>query len=122
MKTFTLLAGAALLCGTAFAQQEPPGGAPAARAEMKVDAKKSMGTPMSSGAATATPMASGTGSASPMGMSMGMKAMDTNGDGMISKREWDRHHSMMWNKMKNKMKNGMVPMADVEAMMNGGPN
>ena len=51
---------------------------------------------------------------------MGMNGMDANGDGMISKKEWDRHHSRMWSRMKSK--NGMMPMADVEAMMKGGPN
>lgn len=57
-----------------------------------------------------------------MGMGMDMKAMDTNGDGMISKKEWDSHHAMMWNKMKPKMKKGMMSMADMETMMKGGPN
>jgi len=51
---------------------------------------------------------------------MGMKAMDTNGDGMISKKEWDAYHAGMWSRMKSKK--GMMPMADVEAMMRGGPN
>ena len=41
---------------------------------------------------------------------------------MISKKEWDSHHATMWGKMKPKMKKGMVPMADMEAMMKGGPS
>ncbi|MEO5658345.1 MAG: hypothetical protein ABIQ90_00920 [Polaromonas sp.] len=53
-----------------------------------------------------------------MGMDMDMKAMDANGDGMISKKEFDSHHQAMWKKMKSK--NGMVPIADMEAMMQGG--
>ena len=62
-----------------------------------------------------------------MGMSMGahmgmdMKAMDANSDGMISKKEFDSHHEAMWKKMKSK--NGMVSIADMEAMMmQGGRN
>jgi hypothetical protein len=49
-------------------------------------------------------------------MHMGMgKAMDANGDGMISKKEFDSHHQAMWKKMKTK--NGMVAVADMESMM-----
>jgi hypothetical protein len=49
-------------------------------------------------------------------MHMGMgKTMDANGDGMISKKEFDRHHEAMWKKMKTK--NGMVSVADMESMM-----
>jgi hypothetical protein len=56
-----------------------------------------------------------------MGMGMDMKAMDSNGDGMISKKEFDSHHEAMWKKMKSK--NGMVSIADMEAMMmQGGKN
>ena len=122
--------------GTTFAQAPPgtlsrpsqetnptaAGGAPAAKAQMKVDEKKGM-TPMAGGAAPmaagSMPMAAGTSSTMGMGM---MKSMDTNGDGMISKKEWDSHYSAMWGKMKPKMKKGMVPMTDMEAMMKGGPN
>lgn len=49
----------------------------------------------------------------------GMTAMDANGDGMISRREYDRHNAMMWNKGKNK--NGMMTNTDAQAMMRGGP-
>ena len=130
MKQSVLMALAALACSAAFAQapagttprpsQETnptaAGGAPAAKAEMKKDAKTGA-MPMASGGAM--PMASG-GGAMPM-HSMGMmKGMDANGDGMISKKEFDKHHTMMWNKMKPKK--GMVSMADMEAMMKGGSN
>ena len=121
MKQTLILAAAALACTAAFAQAPPgvvarpsqesnpqaSGGTPAAKAEMKVEAKKGA-MPMAGGAST-----SGTAA-------MGMKAMDTNGDGMISKKEWDSYHAGMWNRMK--AKNGMMPMAEVEAMMKGGPN
>ena len=140
MKQALLFAIAALSVGTTFAQAPPgtlsrpsqetnptaAGGAPAAKAQMKVDEKKGM-TPMAGGAAPmaagSMPMAAGTSGTMGMGMGMGMmKSMDTNGDGMISKKEWDSHHSAMWGKMKPKMKKGMVPMSDMEAMMKGGPN
>ena len=117
MKQTLILAAAALACTAAFAQAPPgvvtrpsqetnplaAGGAPASKADMKVDAKKAA-MPMAAGGSTA---------------SMGMKAMDTNGDGMISKKEWDSYHSGMWSRMK--AKNGMMPIADVEAMMKGAP-
>lgn len=44
-----------------------------------------------------------------------MKAMDTNGDGMISKDEFMRAHEMKWDKMK-KNASGMVDMKDMEMM------
>ena len=137
MKHKLILAAAALACGTTFAQAPPgvvarpsqetnptaSGGAPAAKAEAKVEAKKGA-IPMAAGgtmpmaAGGAMPMASG-GSMSGSSM-MGMKAMDTNGDGMISKKEWDAYHAGMWSRMKSKK--GMTPIADVEAMLKGGPN
>ena len=125
MKQTLILAAATLACTAAFAQAPPgvvarpsqetnptaSGGTPAAKAEMKVDAKKAA-MPMAGGAAT--PMAAGGSTAT-----MGMKAMDANGDGMISKKEWDSYHSSMWGRMKSKK--GMMPMAEVEAMMKGPP-
>ena len=47
---------------------------------------------------------------------MGMKMMDTNGDGMISKDEFIKHHEMMYDKMK-KSSNGMVSVKDMQMMM-----
>ena len=135
MKQQLILAAAALLCTASFAQAPPgvvarpsqeanptasPAASPAAKAEMKVDAKKGampMGA-MPMGAGGTMPM--GAGASNSGTAAMGMKAMDTNGDGMISKKEWDAYHSSMWSRMKSKK--GMMPMADVEAMMKGGPN
>jgi shikimate kinase len=45
----------------------------------------------------------------------GMKMMDANKDGMISKDEFMKHHEMMWDKMK-KNPSGSVDMKDMEAM------
>ncbi|NML86442.1 hypothetical protein [Polaromonas sp.] len=47
---------------------------------------------------------------------MGMKMMDTNGDGMISKDEFIKHHEMMYDKVK-KSSNGMVSVKDMQMMM-----
>lgn len=130
MKQSVFVALAALACSAALAQApagttpRPPsqvdpaaaGGAPAAKAEMRKDAKTGA-MPMAAGGG-AMPMAGGAGMG--MGSMAMMKSMDTNGDGMISKKEFDTHHKMMWNKMKPKK--GMVSMADMEAMMKGGPN
>lgn len=128
---------------TPSAQANPTasGGTPAATAEMKVDAKKANGSTLSAPDPTAgmggaaanaqiNPSASGGTPAARAGMKVeagmehtSMNGMDANGDGMVSKKEWDRYHSSMWGKMKMKMKskNGMVPTADMEAMMKGGP-
>jgi hypothetical protein len=54
----------------------------------------------------------------PQGMMMEMKAMDTNHDGMISKKEFMNFHEEMWAKMK-KNKSGMVDIKDMEQMHNG---
>lgn len=49
------------------------------------------------------------------GHDMDMKAMDTNGDGMISKDEFMKYHQMKWDKMK-KNSAGMVDMKDMGMM------
>ena len=45
----------------------------------------------------------------------GMKMLDTNGDGMISKEEFVKHHEAMYDKLKKNSK-GMVDIKDMEAM------
>jgi hypothetical protein len=55
-----------------------------------------------------------------MPMTTRMKVMDTNGDGMISRREYDQYHAMMWRRMKTT--NGMIPMADMQDALRGGAN
>lgn len=50
-----------------------------------------------------------------MSKNMDMKAMDTNGDGMISKDEFMKYHEMMYDKMK-KNKTGMVDIKEMEMM------
>ena len=56
-----------------------------------------------------------------MGMKEGMgmqmtKMMDTNGDGMISRDEFMKHHEAMYDKMK-KGSNGLVSVMDMQMMM-----
>lgn len=48
-------------------------------------------------------------------MKMDFKAMDANGDGMISKDEFMKFHEMMFEKMK-KNSAGMVDMKEMEMM------
>jgi hypothetical protein len=119
MNRSLLVALLALSCGAAFAQapagttprpaQETSptaaGGAPAAKAETKTEAKKGE---------SAAAMGAGAGSTA-----TGTKSMDADGDGSVSKKEWDTYHSAMWKKVN---KGGKASMADVEAMMKGGPN
>lgn len=50
-----------------------------------------------------------------MDKSTSIKMMDTNGDGMISKEEFMKHHEMMFEKMK-KNSAGMVDMKEMEMM------
>ena len=46
---------------------------------------------------------------------MDPKMMDTNGDGMISRDEFMRHHEMMWDQMK-KNSSGMVDVKEMQDM------
>ena len=121
---------------TPSAQSSPTasGGTPAVKAEMNVDAKKANGSTLSApnlvagtgGAAASAqinPSASGGTPAAKADMKMNtklsntaMNSMDTNGDGMVSSREWNRYQTAMWKSMKPS-KNGVVPMSDVEMMM-----
>ena len=122
MKKVLLTAIAVLVSSAAFAQAAggaAPGGSTATKqevtgqkspseqktsdkAEMKVDARKGM---------TPAPMANANTPA--------MMAMDTNGDGMISRREYDAYHSAMWKSMKHSK--GMVSQSDMDLMRKGGP-
>ena len=47
---------------------------------------------------------------------MGMKMMDVNNDGMISKEEFMKYHESMYDKMK-KGSGGMVSIKDIQMMM-----
>jgi len=73
------------------------------------------------------PMAAGMGgmgSMGPSGMGMNsgndMRSMDTNRDGMVSKREWQNHYNTMWTRMKPR--NGNLSISEMEGKAHGGPN
>ncbi|MBK8073763.1 MAG: hypothetical protein IPK34_17860 [Ramlibacter sp.] len=116
MKTSTFIAlAAALACSAAFAQAPPgvlkrapaesdpnttTGGRPAAKAQARTDVRNGT-VPLAYSAENVT-------------------EIDTNSDGVISRREWDRFHAKTWSRMN--AKNGMVPRADFEATLKGGPN
>ena len=129
MKKFLLTAIATLVTSAAFAQAAPaaagaasPGSAgtgtatkeditgkksateqkTADKAQMKVDAR------------TGKTTGSMADSNSPA-----MMAMDTNNDGMISRREYDTYHSTMWKSMRPSK--GMVSQADMDLVRKGGP-
>ena len=126
--------------GTPSAQTSPTasGGTPAAKAEVKVDNRKAQGSTLGAQVPTAgmggaaanaqiNPSASGGTPAAKAEMkadakvsNTAMNNMDTNGDGMVSSKEWNRYQTAAWKGMKPG-KNGMVPMTDVEAMMRGTP-
>ncbi|TWO71048.1 hypothetical protein FN976_12050 [Caenimonas sedimenti] len=103
MKSTLIFAAAVLACGASFAQSTPAVQAESnatGKAERAADAKVAN----RKGSTTAT---------------MGNNAMDTNGDGMISRKEWNAHHGKMWSGMKADS-NGMVPWSEVEAGMGRG--
>jgi len=121
-KTITAF-GIALCCGTAAFAQTP--GAPPAQGNdrsgvrgMPAD-KVEMGTDAKPGAMPQGPSTMGASGGHGHGMGM-MKGMDANGDGVISKEEWDAHHARMWDRMN---KNGSIAVSDMQkAMEEGGPN
>ena len=127
MKQSIFLATWALACSAAFAQAPASPTSPASptnpaspTSPAATEAMPPAGAGMKPGGAMG---AGGPGMGMSMGAHMGMdmKTMDGNGDGMISKKEFDSHHAAMWKKMKGK--NGMVSIADMETMMmQGGRN
>jgi len=103
------LAGGAVLAQAPAGVTRPPaevnpnasGGKAQAKGEMNAEAK---GSKMGTTAGTTA---------------MGYKAMDANGDGFVSRKEWNDYHGKMWSGMKPDKK-GMVPWGTVEAAMQGG--
>lgn len=137
MQKHTVVAAlAALACTAALAQApagnaaRPPsevnpaasGGPAAASAQNKVDqrASHSAATPMDPakgdgrGAPVAeiNPSASGGKAAAKADARVNARLMDTNGDGMVSRQEWDTYHANAWNSMKPS--NAGVSTADID--------
>lgn len=140
MKKVLVTTAAALACIAAFAQTpaKPPesGAVPispkaAAAAESKVDARQAanpgVGPVMGSKAPETGSVAPNAKAAGKAEMNVAsrtaadadtMMVMDTNGDGMISRKEYNDYHGGVWKKLK--AKNGMVLQADMDAMLKGG--
>lgn len=128
----TLACTAALAQAPASVNARPPaevnptasGGAAAANAQNKVDMRTSQ-----SSAAPANP-AAGDGRAAPVAeinpSAAGGKAaataqtrvnarlMDSNGDGTVSRQEWDTYHASAWNSMR--LTNTGVSTADIDKL------
>jgi len=90
MKKLISLGLAAMLCGAGFSAAAQTG----VRSAVPAGVAAKDGMPMKDGAAMHGDM------------SMGMKTMDANGDGMISKAKYDKHHSTMWMKKKGQERHG----------------
>ena len=144
MKQLFIATAVALACSAALAQTPanpakaveqgavPTAPRTAAAAEAKEDARQKANP--GAGTSTGTNKAPETGAVVTTGKAAGkaemnvekrkaegaamMAAMDTNGDGMISRKEYDAYHGSMWKKMK--LKNGMAPQADVQTMLKQG--
>jgi hypothetical protein len=99
-----------LACGSVFAQA--PQGSPT-RPPEEINPNKSGGIAQQRAAAKTDARTGGNTAA------MGAASMDTNRDGMVSKKEWDRYHGTMWRGMKAN-KQGMVPWADVQSGLAAG--
>lgn len=137
-KQTVLAAFAAFACTAALAQApantnaRPPaevnpaasGGVAASAAQNKVDNRTShsMGTPANPAAgdgraapvAEINPSASGGKAAAKAEMRVNARLMDTNGDGMVSRAEWDAYHAHAWNNMKPS--NAGVSTADIDKL------
>ena len=138
-KHTALAAIAALACTTALAQApvsqntRPPsevapaasGGPAAARAQNKVDDRSARSTAAPADAAAAPggrtapvaeidPTRSGGKAAAKAETRVNVRLMDTNGDGMVSRSEWDAYHTSAWDGMKPSASG--VSTADIDRM------
>lgn len=119
-KQFAITALAALACSAALAQSPagtgatPPseinpaasGGSPAVKAQSKVENRLTQsdkhpssqvaGDGKSAPVAEINPNASGGKPARRASMRVDAKLMDTNGDGTVSREEWDAYHANAW--------------------------
>ena len=107
MKKILMATAVALVCGATFAQSNAtkaeivpqPTSKAGMAAEAKVEARKAGMNHQGGGA---------------------MVAMDANGDGMISQKEYNAYHGTMWKRMK--YTRGMVTQAEMDRVLKGGPN
>ena len=137
-KQTVLAALAAFACTAALAQApgnntaRPPsevnptasGGVAASAAQNKVDqrASRSAAAPADPAAgkgraapvAEINPSAAGGKAAAKADMRVNARLMDTNGDGMVSRAEWDAYHAQAWNQMQPT--NTGVSTADIDKL------
>ena len=116
MKFVFAALAAALACSAAFAQA--PATSPA-RPSQESNPNASGGKAQAKGEMNAEAKGKGTGASVSAGATatMGHKAMDANGDGFVTRKEWDAYHGKMWGSMKGEKRG--VPWATVEAGMMG---
>ncbi len=121
MKKFLLTAIATLVTSAAFAQAAPGAAGTGTATKEEVTGKKSASEQKTADKAQMKVDARTGMSQAPMANANtpAMMAMDTNNDGMISRREYDAYHSAMWKSMKHSK--GMVSQADMDLMRKGGP-
>ncbi len=129
---------AALACTAALAQTpansnaRPPsevnpsasGGAAASKAQNKVDTRSANSSAMPANPAAGdgraapvaeiNPSASGGKAAAKADARVNARLMDTNGDGMVSRQEWDTYHAHAWDTMKPT--NAGVSTADIDKL------
>ncbi|MEJ5992162.1 hypothetical protein WG902_19325 [Ramlibacter sp. PS3R-8] len=113
MKKLPIFFAAAIACGAVLAQA--PAGT--TRPANQLDPNASGGKAQAN-AAVKNDARTGGNSASAGTTANQTMTMDVNGDGMISRQEWDTYHGKTWSTMKPN-KQGMVPWADVQAGMGG---
>ncbi|CAN7437418.1 hypothetical protein ASF11_02275 [Acidovorax sp. Leaf76] len=137
MQKHTVIAAlATLACTAALAQApnapRPPsevnpaasGGPAAANAQNKADDRAARSTAMPANPAAGdgrgapvaeiNPSASGGKAAAKADARVNARLMDTNGDGMVSRAEWDAYHTTSWNNMKPT--GSGVSTADIDRM------
>ena len=126
-KQTVLAALAAFACTAALAQApanntaRPPsevnptasGGVAASAAQNKVDQRASRNG-RAAPVAEINPSAAGGKAAAKADMRVNARLMDTNGDGMVSRAEWDAYHAQAWNQMQPT--NTGVSTADIDKL------
>jgi hypothetical protein len=128
----TLACTAALAQAPAHVTTRPPaevspaaaGGAAATNAQNKVDTRTSQsstapanpvaGMGRAAPVAEINPSAAGGTAAANAQSRVDARLMDSNGDGMVSRKEWDAYHMKAWNDMKPK--NTGVSTADIDKL------
>ncbi len=122
MKKVLLTAIAALVTSAAFAQAAPGAAAGGTATKEEISGQKSKAEQSVGNKAQAKVEARKDMNVAAVANADGSKmmVMDTNGDGMISRREYNAYHLAMWKSMKQSK--GMVSQGDMDTMRKGGPN